>query len=907
MRKSFIFLAFILVFAFGQGVFAQNCEIGITSVAPLTGLGNIQVNKTVTVTIYANAQCLPPGDGYSPTNGFVLYSDPTDPEGQAGFGQVNGGLTTAFTSLIFDFGPFNNYFKWDGGSWIKQTTFPFNTVAGDSVAVMWGGVASAPGHGMVSTFNDNALTFSFKVPEADSNKTVCIDYGPSGIPGAVWKWAPVVTTNPTIIPDWSGLECYATEYVPNEPPEVVNCPTSDLVVDHCSPATFQFHAVDPTVPPDAITGFTFDGPGSVVDDGGGWYTWTWTGVPQDADTTISIFFSDGFGDGDPCEIHVVATNEAPVCTAPSALLSVSAGTEKSQTVSATDDCDVMTYTLGTMYFSTDDVAAYVASVPVGATNIVTAGNNLSADVFFNPDAADAGFWLFDVVVSDGDKQVTCQVKWKVVIGGNYGVEIDKIHDQIQGMFTELTVFLTKMDETEGLGGFDFLIAYDPTCLIFNSAVEAWGLYGPDDSGFCEWEYFTYRFGPYGNCGSACPSGMVQVVGMAETNDGANHPNCDVPFVPNADPLAGPITKLPMFNLKFLVSNDRTLNCQFCPVRFFWYDCTNNALSNSDGSLLYTSVGVYDYDNPNPINSLDVDFPTYLGAQEECYVGHDTTKAPPEPNVDFQNGGVDIVCSDSIDAPGDININGIPYEIADAVMFTNYFIEGPTAFGPTPENHQDASYAASDANQDGVPLTVSDLVYLIRVVVGDAVPYAKVGSIAANYSIDGGVMNVNAPMGAAFIVAEGDVTASGLGDVQVQQGLVNGNTHILVTGFDADAETFNAFTGDFLEVNGNVISVEFAAADGSMVNANNVPTRFEVYQNYPNPFNPTTKITFDNPANKAWTVTIYNIAGQTVDRFGGDNGVRVTVDWDASNLASGIYFYKVVAGDNVQTKKAVLLK
>jgi len=55
------------------------------------------------------------------------------------------------------------------------------------------------------------------------------------------------------------------------------------------------------------------------------------------------------------------------------------------------------------------------------------------------------------------------------------------------------------------------------------------------------------------------------------------------------------------------------------------------------------------------------------------------------------------------------------------------------------------------------------------------------------------------------------------------------------------------------------------------------------------------------------VTIYNVAGQRVDEFAGDNGTVISLDWDASSLASGVYFYKVVAGDNVETKKAVLLK
>jgi len=898
MRKSFVFLAFILVFALGQGVFAQTCEIGITSVAPLSGSNNIVVGQLTTVKIYAHADCLPAGDGYSPTNGFVLYSDPTDPEGQASFGQITGSLTPAFTSLVFDIGPFNNYFKWDGGAWAKQA-IPFNTVAGDSVGIMWGGVATAYGHGLLSTFHADALTFTFTVPEADSNKTVCIDQALSGIPGAVWKWAPVVVGNETIYPDWSGLQCFATEYVPNQPPKMDSADCADFPAsfNHCQTATYTFHAAD--AEGDDIT-FEFSGPGNLVDNGDGSAVWTMSGMAPGDNGELRVWACDYQACGDTCSFNIVGSNNAPVCTAPGGELTVSAGTDKTQDVTATDDCDVMTYTLPTalMQFRADPLDAWGSAVPAGGTSIVPAGDNLSATVHFAPLAADQGYWKFTVVVSDGDQESTCELFWHVIVGGAYGVEIEKAENVLQGNMMQLAVSLTKMDTTQGLGGFDFLIAYDPTCVLFQQAIEADGLYGVAPN--CGWEYFTYRYGPYGNCGSACPSGLVQVVGMAETNDGANHPTCDVPFFP--DPTLDPPTTLTMFYLKFLVSNDRTLNCQFCPVRFFWYDCTNNALSNEDGSKLYTSVTVYDYANPNPISTLDAEFPTYLGAQEECYTGA-TQKEPPEANVDFQNGGVDIVCSDSIDAPGDININGLAYEIADAVMFTNYFIEGPTAFG----THVDASIAASDANLDGVPLTVSDLVYLIRVVVGDAVPYAKVGSIAASFSNTSGVLSVDGEMGAALVVVEGTATVDAIGDVNVQQGIVDGNTQILVTGYDAEANTFDAFTGDFLQVNGNVISVEFAAFDGSMVNANNVPLNFQVNQNYPNPFNPTTKISFVNPENKAWNVTIYNIAGQTVDRFSGDNGVNVEFEWDASDLASGIYFYKVVAGDNVQTKKAVLLK
>ncbi len=91
------------------------------------------------------------------------------------------------------------------------------------------------------------------------------------------------------------------------------------------------------------------------------------------------------------------------------------------------------------------------------------------------------------------------------------------------------------------------------------------------------------------------------------------------------------------------------------------------------------------------------------------------------DIDFFNGGIDIVCADSIDARGDINLNGFGYEIADAVLFSHYFIYGLPVF----TINQAGQIAASDANADGLALTVADLVYLIRVVVGDALPYDKI--------------------------------------------------------------------------------------------------------------------------------------------------------------------------------------
>jgi hypothetical protein len=284
-------------------------------------------------------------------------------------------------------------------------------------------------------------------------------------------------------------------------------------------------------------------------------------------------------------------------------------------------------------------------------------------------------------------------------------------------------------------------------------------------------------------------------------------------------------------------------------------------------------------------------------------------------VAFQNGGIDIACADSIDARGDINLNGLEYEIADAVMFTNYFIQGVKAFADCTGlsgaplsaclERQQGSIAASDTNADGLALTVADLVYLIRVIVGDAVPYDKTTPVAAKVTCGNGVYNVDAEMGAAHIVVAGEVTPTLLAtNMEMKYGVVDGNTNILVYSLEAN----QSFSGNFLRVDGRMISAQFATFLGQPVNADVMPASFALEQNYPNPFNPTTKIRFEIPkAGVNWTLNIYNVTGQLVETMSGKSNGYDEVVWDASNNASGIYFYKLTAGDYSATKKAVLLK
>lgn len=88
-----------------------------------------------------------------------------------------------------------------------------------------------------------------------------------------------------------------------------------------------------------------------------------------------------------------------------------------------------------------------------------------------------------------------------------------------------------------------------------------------------------------------------------------------------------------------------------------------------------------------------------------------------------------------------------------------------------------------------------------------------------------------------------------------------------------------------------------------------PTSFALMQNYPNPFNPTTTIRFTIPEKVKVTLDVYNLIGQKVATLVNDelNAGQHEVKFDGSNLSSGIYLYKIQAGDFVSVKKMLLIK
>ena len=89
----------------------------------------------------------------------------------------------------------------------------------------------------------------------------------------------------------------------------------------------------------------------------------------------------------------------------------------------------------------------------------------------------------------------------------------------------------------------------------------------------------------------------------------------------------------------------------------------------------------------------------------------------------------------------------------------------------------------------------------------------------------------------------------------------------------------------------------------------LPEKYSLSQNYPNPFNPVTTIKYSLPQSGDVTLLIYNLIGEEVARLvnGHQSAGEYNAEWNASKVSSGIYFYRLKAGDFVRTRKMVLLK
>jgi hypothetical protein len=275
---------------------------------------------------------------------------------------------------------------------------------------------------------------------------------------------------------------------------------------------------------------------------------------------------------------------------------------------------------------------------------------------------------------------------------------------------------------------------------------------------------------------------------------------------------------------FSVSNDYNYAGEFAPVRFYWCDCRSNELFENSLDWVLLGRDVFDQAG-NRLSDSSETF-GYGGPEDDCL---DTTSAELQsegfkhiPAIDFHGGGIAIIPVEVIDdgcRAGDINNNYHPYEIADAVVLANYFIYGPSAFTINFQCQKNAS----EINGDGVPLTLADLVYLIRILDGDALPSPQPDFCAlATFSMSDDTVKVETDLdlGAVRLVFDGKVTPHLTGVADSMDVIYNDfgdQTYVLVFSFEEDEYITS---GNILTIDGkaSLDSVETAEYRGTIVTA-----------------------------------------------------------------------------------------
>jgi hypothetical protein len=106
-----------------------------------------------------------------------------------------------------------------------------------------------------------------------------------------------------------------------------------------------------------------------------------------------------------------------------------------------------------------------------------------------------------------------------------------------------------------------------------------------------------------------------------------------------------------------------------------------------------------------------------------------------------------------------------------------------------------------------------------------------------------------------------------------------------------------------------LTVQYEIPIGLQPVSNEIPVNYHLSQNYPNPFNPVTKIRFSVPKQSLVKLSVYDILGKEINVLTNNflQAGTYETDFNASALASGVYFYKLITKDYTETKKMVLIK
>ena len=358
-------------------------------------------------------------------------------------------------------------------------------------------------------------------------------------------------------------------------------------------------------------------------------------------------------------------------------------------------------------------------------------------------------------------------------------------------------------------------------------------------------------------------GDVHIVARADINDGI-----PTPFLPAGE---GPIVNVRLH----LVSNEAFAGLGF-PVRFVFRTSTaNTALDAASVTISQTEIS-------------------------------------------YTHGRVDILLYEG-KLPGDINLNGLAFEVGDVVYFANFF-SNPSLYPLSFEQR-----ANSDVNGDGTPATIADLVYMINVLTGGGLArLAPWGESRAEWYVNaaGELEVTGGPYGGAYVEVEGSRNAfepaagPAVPGMTCDRGWSDGVWRVAL--YSMEGAAIDASRGAILRgIEGaRVLRVELADLAGFAVataERRTLPQQVTLGGNYPNPFNPATAIRFALPRSADVNIEIYNLLGAHVRTLNGAfaAGKQEMIwrgdDEDGRPVGTGVYLYRLRSGTDVQIGRMLLLK
>jgi len=523
------------------------------------------------------------------------------------------------------------------------------------------------------------------------------------------------------------------------------------------------------------------------------------------------------------------------------------------------------------------VTANYGTVTLHATEVIGDASLYTYKIAFDMDdfCGDCASFFLEITADDGvnDPATVYIYAEETTIIGEIVASMDNALYIWPGMEDWMNVYLDVCGECFCLGGFVFSVEYDASVLEITDVERGAAL--------MDGEYWNvvYNFdGP----------GTIRVTFINDLNNQTQ-----------VRPICGLFGEDWLFRMKFLLNPEPDYPTNFCIPICFMYDQLGenhydyNNVADEDGYHIWINDGCTD----DPDSVL---YETLLLTME-C-------------------GNIKVLDDHNVFL-GDINLNGYANEVGDAVLLANHLID-PAGFPFSLRQ-----MFASDVNDDGLQATIADLIWLINELNGSnggkvapldvaaivAMPADASGNVDitvnSEVSVGGALVSINhtgVELGAP-VVDGMNIDYSDNGEVMTvlvykETSSLNPGTNVL---FTVPVLSEGAISFDAVSVSDD----RGALLNGQVSYEAALPTEFAVSQNYPNPFNARTSFKLELPISSDVTVNVYNVAGQLVKAINMPNldaGVHSVV-WDASDVASGVYFYKVTADDFTKTMKMTLLK